>query len=85
MVFPLKELLTKGRHATRPAGVAREEQQSQTEENQAGVGHCMVYVGLSPDKAGPMVPGVSPPMSPSLNHTAIYSDFLVDDSGMVGG
>lgn len=52
MALPLKELVTKGRHATRPAGVARAEQQSQTEENQAGVGHCMVYVGLSPDKSG---------------------------------
>lgn len=31
------------------------------------------------------LPGVSPPMSPSLSYTAIYSDFLVDDSGMVGG
>ena len=85
MAFPLKELVTTGRHATRPAGVAGEGQQSQIEEIQAGVGHCMVYMGLSPDKAGPMVPGVSPTMSLSLSYIAIYSDFLVEDSGMVGG
>lgn len=59
--------------------MAREDYPNQTEVDQVGVSHCMVYVGLCPTKAGPMLPGVSPPMSPSLSYTTAYSDFLGED------